>query len=67
MAELFAPSLADQIECVKREIAMRESVYPRWVGARKMTQAKADRELACMRAVLETLQSMNGHQIPHDD
>jgi hypothetical protein len=45
----------EQIACVKREIAMRERVYPRWVAAGKMTKAKADHELAAMRAVLDTL------------
>jgi hypothetical protein len=55
MAELFAPSLADQIACVEREIRMREQVYPRRVGDRKMKQEAADREIAAMRAVLDTL------------
>ncbi len=48
-------SLIEQIACVRREIAMRERVYPRWVAAEKMKQAKADEELATMRAVLETI------------
>jgi hypothetical protein len=47
--------LAQQIACVEREIKMRESSYPRWVQAGKMTQAKADAELLAMRAVLATL------------
>lgn len=52
-----APSLEEQIECVEREIGMREKVYPRWVRAapQKITQAKADQELARMRAVRDTL------------
>jgi hypothetical protein len=57
MPDLFAPSLAEQISCVKREIAMRERVYPRLVWARKMKQATADRELAVMRAVLATVEA----------
>lgn len=47
--------LAEQIWCVRREINMRERVYPRWVLARRMSQHQADRELAAMRAVLATL------------
>lgn len=47
--------LDEQIRCVKREIAMRERVYPRWVQDGKMGPAKADQELTSMRAVLETL------------
>lgn len=55
------PTLAEQIECVEREIGMREKVYPRWVRAipQKLTQAKADQELARMRAVLATLKLAN--------
>lgn len=48
-------SLADQIACVKREVAMRRKVYPRWVAAGKMTQAKADTEISCMLAAAATL------------
>lgn len=48
-------TIAEQIACVEREIRMRESVYPRWVQAKRMSQSKADIELGCMRAVLETL------------
>lgn len=55
MAELFAPSLADEIACVRREIRMREQVYPRRVADGKMKQAIADRELETMRAVLNRL------------
>lgn len=44
-----------QIACVEREIKMRERVYPRWIEAKRMTQKKADEEIAAMRGVLETL------------
>lgn len=57
MPELFAPTLAEQVACVRREIAMRERVYPRQVGAGKMKQAAADREIAVMRAVLATVEA----------
>lgn len=49
------PSLADQVACVEREIALRERVYPRWVQVKRLTQEAADRELDRMRAVLHTL------------
>lgn len=51
-------SIESQIECVKREIGMREHVYPRRVADQKMTQSLADRELANMRAVLATLEAL---------
>lgn len=47
--------LSDQVACVKREIAMRERAYPRWVSGGRMTQQKADQELAAMKAVAESL------------
>lgn len=51
-------SLPGQIAAVKREIAFRASCYPRWVAGHKMTQGKADHELAAMRSVLETLEGL---------
>ncbi len=50
--------LPDQIDCVKREIGMRERVYPTWVQRRRMSQEQADRELSRMRAVLRTLEAL---------
>lgn len=47
--------LADQLACVKREISMRRRAYPRWVADGRMTQAKADAEIAAMEAVAATL------------
>ena len=48
-------TLEQQIACVKREIGMRQRVYPRWVESGKMKQDAADREIAAMKAVHETL------------
>jgi len=53
--DLLPITLDDQIAAVKREIAMRERVYPREIGNGRMTQKLADRELALMQAVLNTL------------
>lgn len=44
---------AEKFECAKRELAMRKKVYPRWVEQGRMTQQKADREIACMSAIVE--------------
>lgn len=48
-------SLEDRIACVKRELAMRASFYPRQVAAGRMTKTKADRELRTLRAILQDL------------
>ena len=51
-------SLAQQIACVKREIALRVRVYPGFVRQRRMTQDQADKEVACMQGVLHTLTAL---------
>jgi hypothetical protein len=48
-------TLQQQINCVTREIKMREIVYPGRVRIGKMKQENADYEIAAMRAVLATL------------
>jgi hypothetical protein len=60
VADLFpgsppAVSLTRQVECLERELRMRERTYPRWVAAGKMSQSKADEELAAMQAALDTV------------
>ena len=45
----------EQVNCVKREISMREIVYQRRVESGALTQQKADYEIGAMKAVLETL------------
>jgi hypothetical protein len=61
-ASLFAAghsiSLAAQIKCVKRELAMRHVVYPRRVLACHMSEAQAVLETGAMEAVLATLQAL---------
>lgn len=61
-SEGAAPQLTDrgytivaQIACVKREIAMRERVYPKWVLSGRMKAETADHEVSCLKAVLGTL------------
>lgn len=50
-----AITLADQRACVVREIGLRKSAYPKWVASGRLKQEEADRQLACMEAVLVTL------------
>ncbi len=52
-------TVGEQIKAVEREIAMRRRVYPRWVSGGKMTQTKADAEIAAMEAVRETLRAVD--------
>ena len=48
----------EQIQCVEREIKLRNRVYPYWVSKEKMTQKKADYEITAMQAVLRTLKGL---------
>ena len=43
---------ADKISALKREIALRKSVFPRRIKMDLMTQEKADHEIAVMVAIL---------------
>lgn len=54
-SELFPIPLAEQLQCVEREISLRKRVYPRFIYNHKMTRENADREIARMEAVRESL------------
>ncbi len=58
MIEPSAITLGMQIESVKREIRMREQVYPKWTAAGKMSKHTAEIEMAAMKAVLATLEKL---------
>jgi hypothetical protein len=48
-------TLDQQLAEVRREIEMRRRVYASWVRNGKMRQDAADRQIACMEAVHETV------------
>jgi len=45
----------EQIAEVKRELALRENVYPSFVARARMTQAEADQHMSRLKAALQTL------------
>lgn len=55
MADLFPPTLAELVACAQREANLRAYVYPRRVALKRMTQEKAEKEIALMLAIVETL------------
>ena len=62
-----AVPIDEQIACIERERGFRLRMYPRWVGANKLTQAAADTEVRRLDAVLLTLQRVQrklDHQVP---
>ena len=46
----------EQIAAVSHEIAMRETLYTKWVRAGRSTKGFAQKKIAEMQAVLKTLQ-----------
>jgi len=51
-------TLGEQIEEVKREVRMRQKVYARLVGEKKMTTAEATARTCAMAAVQRTLEKV---------
>ncbi len=51
-------TLTEQIKAVKRELGMRQAVYPRRVAEHKMSQDSATHQIECLESVLETLESL---------
>lgn len=48
-----------QVAAIRREIAIRMSVYPMRIAAGKMKKEKADYEIEVMNAVLKTLTNIS--------
>ena len=62
MNELFAFTRQDLIVEVRREIALRETVYPRMIQQRRLDPRTAERRLSLMRAVLRALKETHGKE-----
>lgn len=48
-------SYAEQLEAAEREVAQRKRVYARQVDNKKMSPVFAERQIALMEAIAETL------------
>jgi hypothetical protein len=56
-------SIEAQISEVKREIGLRQRVYPNRVMSQRMSQADADKHMARMKAVLATLEAVQRKEL----
>lgn len=56
----MALPLSEQIDAAKRELGMRQRVYPRFVEQGRMRQAKADYEIGAMADIIRTLEQLYG-------
>lgn len=48
-------TLQQQLACAKRELALRRRVYPRLIQQGKLAPNKSEEEIACMEAIVKTL------------
>lgn len=55
MSDLFPISLDEMIVEIEREIALRQRVYPYRIAQRKLSRARADRQIEIMREVARFL------------
>ena len=60
MTENFPVTYAEMLACAKRELALRNSVYPRFVKQGRMKQEKADREILVMAGIIEHFERLTG-------
>lgn len=51
-------TITDQLASAKRELRMRRRVYPQWVASKRLHQDTADHEIACMEAIVATLEGL---------
>ena len=53
-------TLSDQLTCAKRELALRNRCYPKWLseGRGKLDANGVRHEIECMEAIVATLEKM---------
>ena len=51
-------TIEEQLDCAERASKQRKRNYPDMVSQRKMTPEKAQHEIACMDAIITTLEKM---------
>lgn len=60
-------TLKEEIDELKRELAMREKVYPRWIYEGKMTKVDAENKKALIQSIIlrldRDLKKQTGEQL----
>ena len=49
-------TITDAIKELKREIALRERVYPKWIASGRLNKELAEKQMARMKAALQFLE-----------
>lgn len=64
MADLFGERVftaREKLDALEREIRIRRRVYPKWVLQNRMTQKKADEEIAVLEAIANDYRETTKH------
>ena len=56
--DLESIPLGGQLAAARRELALRQRAYPRWVEIGRLTEAKAQLEIASMASIVATLEGL---------
>jgi len=51
-------TLQQQLDCARRELALRQRCYPGWVRTGKITAEKSAHEIGCIQAIVATLETV---------
>jgi hypothetical protein len=46
-------TVAEKLKCAKRELALRQAVYPKFIASGRLKQQSADQEIALMQAIVD--------------
>lgn len=50
--------LSDQLACARRELALRRSVYPKWIDSGRLSRDKAAHEIECMESIVASIEKL---------
>jgi hypothetical protein len=56
---------AELIACADREVRLRRRVYPRWVEENRLSEERAEDEIAKMQAILDLLRDAEAKLSAH--
>lgn len=56
MTNLLPFTLTDMLNEINREIRLRQRVYPRWIADGKLSQSRADSQIAVMNAIADIIE-----------
>lgn len=58
MPNLYLPTLEDQIAELKRELSMRETVYPKWIFDNRLKKETADLRIERLESAIVSLEEL---------